>query len=131
MEHFITTGVKPWTTLAPWRDGSRLWITRCVLVVNVLTQIHLEAPCVICHTLNLLLCATDLWNLYHLFTRYMSLITFNVTCYITYVWFCYISLLESGFITLRLGFTLSYSLFYLWDALQTAAQIWNLNGRIF
>ena len=51
-----------------------------------------------------------LWNLYHLFTRYMSLDTFNITCSIIYVWFCYISLPKSGFITLLLGCALSFSL---------------------
>jgi hypothetical protein len=107
---FIAAGGNTWTTPAPRRDGSQLWITRCVLEVTVLTHIHLEAPYVTCHIFNLLLCATSLWNLYHLFTRYTSSDTFTVTCSIIYGWFCYTSLPGSDFITLRLGCTLSYSL---------------------
>jgi hypothetical protein len=108
---FIATDVKTWTTSAPRREWGQMWITRCMLEMIVLTHINLETPYVTCHKVNLLLCATALWNLYHLFTRYMSLDTFTITCSITYVWFCYISLSESGFITLLLGCTPSSSLF--------------------
>jgi hypothetical protein len=77
----------------------------------VVTHTHVETSYLTCHIVNLLPCATDLWNWYYLFTRYMSLDTFSITCFITYVWFCYISLSEPGFITLLLGCTLSSSMF--------------------